>query len=47
MMQAFHNTHHHSDIFNHSNIHFWEYAQPGYDTIGFISCTGLCLATAG
>ncbi|KAK9837911.1 hypothetical protein WJX74_007544 [Apatococcus lobatus] len=38
--QAFHNTHPHSDIFNHSNIHFWEYAQPGYDTFGFVSCTG-------
>jgi len=21
-------------------IHFWEYMQPGYDAIGFISCTG-------
>ena len=39
-VQAFYNTHLHSDIFNHANIHFWEYAQPGYDTFGFISCTG-------
>ena len=23
-----------------SNIHFWEYMQPGYDALGFISCTG-------
>ena len=38
--QCFHNLDLHSDIFNHSNIHFWEYAQPGYDAIGFISCTG-------
>ena len=27
--QAFYNLHQHSDIFNHSNIHFWEYAQHG------------------
>ena len=23
-----------------SNVHFWEYMQPGYDALGFISCTG-------
>jgi endoglucanase len=38
--QCFHNLNMHTDIFNHSNIHFWEYAQHGYDAIGFISCTG-------
>jgi len=21
-------------------VHFWEYMQPGYDALGFISCTG-------
>ena len=43
--QCFHNLNLHSDIFNHSNVHFWEYMQPGYDTLGFISCTGklLCM----
>ena len=39
-MQCFHNLNLHEDIFNHSNIHFWEYMQPGYDALGFISCTG-------
>jgi hypothetical protein len=29
-----------NDIFNHSNNHFWQYMQPGYDALGFISCTG-------
>jgi hypothetical protein len=38
--QCFHNLRMGADIFNHSNIHFWEYAQHGYDAIGFISCTG-------
>ena len=38
--QAFHNLNLHTDIFNHSNIHFWEYMQPGYESLGFISCTG-------
>ena len=38
--QAFHNLRLHADIFNHANIHFWEYSQPGYDALGFISCTG-------
>ena len=41
--QCFHNLNLHSDIFNHSNVHFWEYMQPGYDTLGFISCTGRLL----
>ena len=43
--QCFHNLNLHEDIFNHSNIHFWEYMQPGYDALGFISCTGgpICL----
>ncbi|KAK9857954.1 hypothetical protein WJX84_008696, partial [Apatococcus fuscideae] len=38
--QAYHNLKQHADIFNHANVHFWEYAQPGYDALGFISCTG-------
>ena len=38
--QAFHNLNPYADIFNHANIHFWEYMQPGYDALGFISCTG-------
>jgi cellulose synthase/poly-beta-1,6-N-acetylglucosamine synthase-like glycosyltransferase len=38
--QAFHNLNVNCDIFNHSNIQFWEYAQHGYDAMGFISCTG-------
>ncbi len=84
--QCFHNLNQEGDIFNHSNIHFWEcapfrlsavlksavrirsliiagshlithsgrhleyasqvahltcrYMQPGYDALGFISCTG-------
>ena len=32
--QCFHNMNLHVDIFNHSNIHFWEYMQPGYDALG-------------
>lgn len=32
--QCFHNMDLHTDIFNHSNIHFWEYMQVGYDAIG-------------
>ena len=38
--QAFHNVNVTADIFNHCNINFWEYAQHGYDALGFISCTG-------
>ena len=38
--QAFHNIDVRCDVFNHSNVQFWEYAQPGYDAIPFISCTG-------
>lgn len=38
--QCFHNLNGATDIFNHGNIHFWEYMQPGYDALGFISCTG-------
>ncbi len=38
--QCFHNLNQYGDIFNHQNIHFWEYMQPGYDALGFISCTG-------
>ncbi len=40
--QCFHNVHHQADIFNHTNIHFWEYMQIGYDALSFISCTGAC-----
>ena len=39
--QAFHNVNVTADIFNHCNINFWEYAQHGYDALGFISCTGV------
>lgn len=45
--QAFHNLNVHADIFNHSNIHFWEYSQPGYDALGFISCTGAPFGSEG
>ena len=38
--QSFYNVDTNQDIFNHGNIQFWEYAQHGYDAIGFISCTG-------
>ena len=38
--QAFHNIDVRCDVFNHSNVQFWEYAQPGYDALPFISCTG-------
>ncbi|KAK9846433.1 hypothetical protein WJX81_003716 [Elliptochloris bilobata] len=38
--QCFHNLRLACDIFNHANVHFWEYMQPGYDALGFISCTG-------
>ena len=38
--QCFGNLNRHADIFNHSNLQFWEYMQPGYDAWGFISCTG-------
>lgn len=38
--QCFWNLNQGGDIFNHTNIHFWEYMQPGYDALGFISCTG-------
>jgi cellulose synthase/poly-beta-1,6-N-acetylglucosamine synthase-like glycosyltransferase len=38
--QCFHNTNANADIFNHSNIHFWEYMQIGYDALSFISCSG-------
>ena len=38
--QCFHNLRLSCDIFNHANVHFWEYMQPGYDALGFISCTG-------
>ena len=38
--QSLQQRHPHADIFNHGNVQFWEYAQHGYDAIGFISCTG-------
>ena len=41
--QYFHNVDFDADIFNHSNIQFWEYAQHGYDAIGFNSCTGILI----
>ncbi len=44
--QSFYNVDTNQDIFNHGNIQFWEYAQHGYDAIGFISCTGERTAAA-
>lgn len=38
--QTFYNMNINGDIFNHSNVHFWEYTQPGYNALGLISCTG-------
>ncbi len=38
--QTFYNLHPEGDIFNHSNVAFWDYTQPGYDALGLISCTG-------
>ena len=38
--QTFFNLNHNADIFNHGNVHFWHYMQPGYDALGLISCTG-------
>ena len=29
-----------ADMINRGTIQFWEYAQHGYDALGFISCTG-------
>ena len=40
--QCFHNVDVGADVFNHANVQFWEYAQTGYDALGFISCTGMC-----
>jgi hypothetical protein len=42
--QSFNNVNPKADIFNHGNIQFWEYAQRGYDALGFISCTGAPLS---
>jgi cellulose synthase/poly-beta-1,6-N-acetylglucosamine synthase-like glycosyltransferase len=39
-VQAFYNLNAGGDIFNHANVHFWDYTQPGYDALGLISCTG-------
>lgn len=38
--QTFYNLNPEGDIFNHANVHFWDYTQPGYDALGLISCTG-------
>jgi cellulose synthase/poly-beta-1,6-N-acetylglucosamine synthase-like glycosyltransferase len=38
--QTFYNLNADGDIFNHANVHFWDYTQPGYDALGLISCTG-------
>lgn len=38
--QTFFNLNPDGDIFNHANVHFWDYTQPGYDALGLISCTG-------
>ena len=39
-LQTFYNLNAGGDIFNHANVHFWDYSQPGYDALGLISCTG-------
>ena len=39
-LQYFYNLNADGDIFNHANVHFWDYTQPGYDALGVISCTG-------
>jgi hypothetical protein len=39
-LQTFYNLNAEGDIFNHANVHFWDYTQPGYDALGLISCTG-------
>lgn len=44
--QCFYNVDVNADIFNHSNVQFWEYAQHGYDAMGFNSCTGKPLTAA-
>ena len=38
--QTFYNLNPEGDVFNHANVHFWDYTQPGYDALGLISCTG-------
>lgn len=38
--QTFYNLNPDGDIFNHANVAFWDYTQPGYDALGLISCTG-------
>jgi cellulose synthase/poly-beta-1,6-N-acetylglucosamine synthase-like glycosyltransferase len=38
--QTAHNVNLNGDIFNHANVHFWNYSQPGYDALGVLSCTG-------
>jgi endoglucanase len=38
--QGFHNINLASDIFNNSNLSFWEYILPGCDAVGYIACTG-------
>lgn len=38
--QTFYNLNPDGDIFNHANVHFWDYTQVGYDALGLISCTG-------
>lgn len=38
--QTFYNLNSDGDIFNHANVHFWDYTQRGYDALGLISCTG-------
>ena len=40
VLQTFYNLNPDGDIFNHANVHFWDYTQPGYDALGLISCTG-------
>lgn len=38
--QCFYNTPPYSDIFNHANVHFWEYLLPGADAVQTLYCPG-------
>jgi hypothetical protein len=42
--QGFNNVDAQSDIFNNLNLSFWEYMLPGTDALGYIACTGACMA---
>ncbi|KAF8068163.1 midA [Scenedesmus sp. PABB004] len=38
--QGFHNVHPATDIYNNSNLQFWQYVLPGLDALGCVACTG-------